>query len=165
MQDVWIALDARARRVNWLWTGLLSLVFACMAAAIYLPDQGDPHPSATERWWWFAVIGACWLASCIYMVNRGYGSTKLARDGMRFRSFFTRRFIAWGEITQIEKHQHLTRSGSWWDIRVRIAGGQKRHVPGAFTFNSSRKSRRALDQTLETINSYWASAAGLDRRA
>src|SRR5262249_43152521 len=98
MQDVWIALDARARRVNWLWTGLLSLVFAGLAAAIYVPERGDPHPSATERWWWFGVVGACWLASCIYLVNRGYGSTKLSHDGMQLRSFFTHRFIAWRDI-------------------------------------------------------------------
>lgn len=143
----------------------MTLVFAGMAFAIYLPDQGDPHPSATERWWWFGVIGAVWLAGCVYLVNRGYGSTKLSGDGMQLRSFFTRRFIGWREIRQVEKHQHWTRGGSWWDIRIRIAGGQKRHVPGAFTFNSSRKSRRALDQTLEVINSYWTNAAGQDRYA
>jgi peptidoglycan/LPS O-acetylase OafA/YrhL len=112
MREVGIALDARARRVNWLWTGLLTLVFAGLAAAIYLPDQSDPHPSPAEHWWWFGVIGVFWLASCIYLVNRGYGSTKLSRDGMQLRSLFTHRFIAWGEITQIEKHRHWTRSGS-----------------------------------------------------
>ena len=109
------------------------------------------------------MVGAFWLASCVYLVNRGYGCTKLSRDGMQLRSFFAHRFIAWREITQIEKHTHATRGGSYWDIRIHIASGQKRHVPGAFTFNSSSKSLRGLDQKLETISSYWANAAGHDR--
>ncbi|MBO0834479.1 MAG: hypothetical protein J2P28_03035 [Actinobacteria bacterium] len=143
-------------------------MFAGFAALIYLPDRTGVyhHPSTTLRLWWFGDVGAFWLASCIYMVNRCYGRTKLSTDGMQLRSIFTRRFIAWGETTQIEKCQHYTRGGSWWEIRIHITGGRKRHLPGAFTLNSSSKSMHHLNEDLEAIRSYWKNAdsqSGLPR--
>lgn len=156
-----IALDSRARRLNWVWTGVLSLVFGWLAAAIYLPEQGGSHPSATARWWWIGVVGACWVANCVYMVNRGYGATELSADGLRMHSCFTRRFIAWTDITSVEPKSHKSHSGRgipWWDITVHISSGQKRHLPGTFTFTSSKKSRRALKENLDIITSYWTRA-------
>ncbi len=75
---------------------------------------------------------------------------------MRFETCFTARFIAWDEITKVEKRRRLSRSGYFWDVRVHFDGGKKRSVPGAFTTSSSEKSRRVLEQQFACIREYQA---------
>jgi hypothetical protein len=166
--DTWITLDGRARRPCWLWIGVVGLVIAGITAATYLPRGSAVHPShltAAGHWWWSGVFGSSWLAYCIYMVNLGYGRTKLSRDGMHFHTFFSRRFIAWGEITRVQEWTIAGRSPTDWSyIGVRIAGGRtERHVPGTLTLGSGARAQKVLGQKLETIRSYWKNATDQDR--
>jgi hypothetical protein len=167
VRDTWIALDGRARRACWLWIGVVGLMVAGFTAATYAPQRSALHPShftAAGHWWWFGVFGSFWLAYCIYMVNLGYGRTKLSRDGMKFRTFFSRRFIAWGKITQVQERRNAGRGTDWSYIGVRIAGGRtERHVPGTLTLGSGAKAQKGLGQKLETIRSYWKNATDQDR--
>lgn len=118
MPDAWIALDPAARRRNWWWTAVLTLVCASTAIAATLS-------TATDLWWWAGGVGAFWLFSAFYMINRGYGRTLLTADRIVFHTFLSRRSIPWAEIIRIEKRSHQTRSGQWWDLRiVRVNGGQ-----------------------------------------
>jgi hypothetical protein len=153
--EIWIALDARDRRKNWWWTGVLTLVFTAMALAALLPEKSNPHPSAAEHWWWIGTIGTFWLAALFYMINRGYGRTLLASDRMQFHTFISRRSIAWSEVTEIEKHHHRSpRNGGWWEARVHRSDGRPLVIPGAFT--GTWNDDGALDQKIVTIHEYWA---------
>lgn len=158
VQEVWIALDARTRRLNWWWADVMAVVFvAASCLPLYLTQRHHRAPAA-ESWSWPGALGALGLAVYVLVVVRGCGRTKLSSDGMRLHFFFNRRFIAWDDITEIEKHSHTTRHGTYWDVRVHLVCGRKRHVPGAFTLNGRRRSVRMLDEQLEIMRSYWKAA-------
>jgi hypothetical protein len=55
--EIWVGLDVGARRRNWWWTAVLTLIFAGMATAAYLSDRGETGSSAEERWWWVVRSG------------------------------------------------------------------------------------------------------------
>ena len=166
VSDTWIALDGHARRRSWLWIGAVALAIAGLTGLTYLPRGSAAHPShftAAGHWWWIGVFGSAWLAYGIYLLNRSYGSTKLSASGMQFETVFSRRFIAWGEITKVQKHHHQGRGTSWLDIAVHIGGSRTGgHIPGTLTFGSGPKATDVLTQKLETIRSYWRSATNLD---
>lgn len=147
--DVWIGLDANARRRNWWWTGFLTLICAGTAAATALSAP------ATERWWWVAGVGVFWLIALFYMVNRGYGRTLLTPNGMKFRTFVSHRSIRWDEITRIEKRRHQARSGEWWDLCAVRVYGRSLTIPGAF---ASSQWDADLDEQLVVIRGYWSRA-------
>ncbi|WP_330262122.1 hypothetical protein [Streptomyces griseorubiginosus] len=152
MPEIWIGLDVAARRRNWWWTAVSTLLFAGMAVA-------TQATATTERWWWAGVVGAVWLSSLFYMINRGYGRTLLAPDRMQFSTFVTRRSIAWSEITKIEPRRHRTGSGAWWEVRVHRARGRSLAIPGIF---ASRRGDEVFERNLAVIREYWARAAALD---
>ncbi|MCZ4609045.1 PH domain-containing protein [Streptomyces sp. Lzd4kr] len=145
----WIGLDAAARRRNWWWTGVLTLVFAGFAVAAALTEP-------TDRWWWVGGIGICWLASLYYMVNRGSGRTLLTSSGMEFHTLTGRRSFRWDEIARIDARRHQTSSGEWWDVRAVRARGRSLTIPGVFT--TSRRDA-AFEEKLALIRRYWADAA------
>ncbi|MFF5978011.1 hypothetical protein ACFY78_04065 [Streptomyces olindensis] len=149
MHDTWIALDAAARRKNWWWTGYLTAIFGGLGVAVSLTGTG-------ERFWWAFSVALCWLLSVIYMINRGYGRTLLTPERMSFRTFFSRRSIPWGEITNIEKRRHQTRSGEWWDLRAVRSHGRPLAIPGAF---SSRADDGDFEVKFTVIREYWARSA------
>ncbi|WP_436947773.1 hypothetical protein [Streptomyces sp. SudanB52_2052] len=147
--DTWIALNAAARRKNWWWTGCLTAILGGLGVAMSLTGTG-------ERFWWVFSVALCWLLSVIYMINRGYGRTLLTPERMSFRTFFSRRSIPWGEITNIEKRRHQTRSGEWWDLRVVRSHGRPLAIPGAF---SSRADDGDFEVKFTVIREYWARSA------
>lgn len=148
MPDVWIRLDAASRRRNWWWSGFLTVLFAGMAA---IPaSRPDPDP-----WWYIAVIGVCWLAAFIYMVNRCYGRTLLTAEGMEFHTFFSRRKIRWTDITRIEQRSHRVRGGEWIDVHAVRARGLSLRIPGVHT---TRAKDADFDRKLRRIRTYWTSA-------
>jgi PH (Pleckstrin Homology) domain-containing protein len=126
--EIWVGLDAGARRRNWWWTAVLTVIFAGMAAAAYASDRGETGFPAAEP-----AIGAGWLCAVFYMVNRGYGRALLAPGGMQFRTFLSRRSIPWSDITGIERKPHYTRGGAWWEVRVERVDGRPLWIPGIFT--------------------------------
>ncbi|MER8091379.1 hypothetical protein ACIO6T_44475 [Streptomyces sp. NPDC087532] len=153
MPDVWIGLSAVARRRNWWWTGFLTLVFAGMAVAVAVALRAP----TSSRWWWGGGVGVAWLASLFYMINRGCGRTLLTASGMEFRTFVSRRSIPWSEITRIEKRQHQTRSGFWWNVRAVRVRGRSLTIPGAFT---NRMRDAEFEQKLAVIQERWSRAVG-----
>ena len=156
MPEIWVGLDARARRKNWWWTGLLTLWFGMMAALCLLPQSN--MRTVTDRWWWVGVIGTFWLAALFYMTNRGYGKTLLAPDRMQFRTFVSRRSIPWHEVTKIEMHRHQTvRGGSWWQARVHRVNGRPLTIPGAFT---NHRHDSAFEEKIGAIHNYWVRTVG-----
>lgn len=152
MPEIWIGLDVAARRRNWWWTAVSTLLFAGMAVA-------TQATATTGRWWWAGVVGAVWLASLFYMINRGYGRTLLARDRMQFFTFVTRRSISWSEITKIEPRRHQTRGGAWWEVRVHRVRGRSLTIPGIFT---SHRRDEVFERNLAVVREYWARATALD---
>ncbi|MEU5090632.1 hypothetical protein [Streptomyces sp. NPDC021356] len=152
MPEIWIGPDVAARRRNWWWTAVLTLLFAGMAAA-------TEATATTGRWWWAGVVGALWLASLFYMINRGHGRTLLAPDRMQFSTFVSRRSIAWSEITKIEPRSHQTRGGAWWEVRVHRARGRSLAVPGIFT---SRRGDEVFERNLAVVRDYWSRATALE---
>ncbi|MET7276549.1 hypothetical protein ABZS59_36160 [Streptomyces flaveolus] len=151
MPDEWIGLSEVEQRRNWWWTGFLTLVFAGGAVAVSLAE------STSDRWWWASSFGIAWLPSAFYMINRGYGRTRLTAGGMEFRTFVSRRSVPWSEITRIEKRQRLTRSGSWWDVRVVRVRGRSLTIPGAFT---SRMWDAEFERKWSVIHERWSRAMG-----
>ena len=151
MPEIWIGLDVAARRRNWWWTAVSTLLFAGMAVA-------TQATATTGRWWWAGVVGAVWLASLFYMINRAYGRTLLAPDRMQFSTFVSRRSIAWSEITKIESKSHQTRGGTWWEVRVHRARGRSLAIPGIFT---SRRGDEVFEHDLAVVREYWARATAL----
>lgn len=151
MPDVWIGLSAAARRRNWWWTGFLTLVCAGMAVAVTLTAP------TSNRWWWGGGVAVAWLPSLFYMINRGYGRTLLTASGMEFRTFVSRRSIPWSEITRIEKRQHQTRGGFWWDLRAVRVRGRSLTIPGVFT---SQMRDAEFEQKLGVIHERWSRAVG-----
>ncbi|KAF5991754.1 MULTISPECIES: hypothetical protein [Streptomyces] len=149
MPEIWIGLDIAARRRNWWWTGVLTLLFAGMAVA-------TEATATTGRWWWACVVGALGLASLFYMINRGYGRTRLAPDRMQFSTLVSRRSIPWSEITSIEPRSHQTRGGAWWEVRVHRAIGRSLAIPGIFT---SRRGDEVFEGNLAVVREYWDRAA------
>ncbi|MEU6179204.1 PH domain-containing protein [Streptomyces coeruleorubidus] len=149
MHNTWIALDAAARRKNWWWTGYLTAIFGGLGVAVALTETD-------ERFWWVFSVSICWLLSVIYMINRGYGRTLLTSDRIVFRTFISRRSIPWGEIVNIEKRRHQTRSGEWWDLRIVRTHGRSLAIPGAF---SGRPDDAAFEEKFTTIREYWARSA------
>ncbi|MFF7639800.1 hypothetical protein [Streptomyces canus] len=155
MPEIWVGLDVAARRRNWWWTGVLTLLFAGMAASALLAKAADP----SGRWWWAGVVGVLWLASLFYMINRGYGRTLLAPDRMQFSTLVCRRSIPWSEITKIEPRSHQTRDGAWWEVRVHRASGRSLAIPGIFT---SRRGDEVFEGNLTVVREYWARATALE---
>ncbi|MGW7541525.1 hypothetical protein ACWGKQ_10460 [Streptomyces sp. NPDC054770] len=151
MPDVWIGLSAAALRRNWWWTGFLTLICAGTAVAVTVAGP------ASNRWWWGGGVGVAWLASTLYMINRGYGRTLLTANGMEFRTFISRRSVSWAEIVGIEKRQHQTRGGSWWDLRAVRVRGRSLTIPGAFT---NRRSDPEFEQKLAIVHERWSRAVG-----
>lgn len=147
--DVWIGLDADARRRNWWWTGFLTLVCVGTASATALSAR------AMDRWWWVGGVGVFWLIALLYMVNRGYGRTLLMLNGMEVRTFVSRRSIPWDEIARIERRRHQTRSGTWWDVCAVRIHGRSLTIPGAFT-RSARDAK--FEENLAVIREYWSRA-------
>ncbi|MGW5171564.1 PH domain-containing protein [Streptomyces nodosus] len=142
--------DAERRR-NWWWTGFLTLVFTGGAVAVGLAEP------TSDRWWWVGGFVVAWLASVFYVINRGYGRTLLTADGLEFRTFVSRRSIPWSEIVEIERRQHLTRGGYWWDLRAVRVRGRALTIPGAFT---NRTRDAAFEQKLSVIHERWSRAVG-----
>ncbi|MEF9880856.1 hypothetical protein [Streptomyces sp. P9-A4] len=151
ISDMCIGLSEAEQRRNWWWTGFLTLVFAGGAVAVGLAEL------TSDRWWWVGGFGVAWLASVFYVINRGYGRTRLTADGMEFRSFVSRRSVLWSEITRIEKRRHLTRSGSWWDLQVVRVRGRSLAIPGAFT---NRMWDAEFERKLSVIHERWSRAIG-----
>lgn len=151
MPDVWIGLSEVEQRRNWRWTAFLTLVFAGGAVAVGLAEP------TSGRWWWAGGFGVAWLASGFYMINRGYGRTRLTADGVEFRTLVSRRSVPWSEITRIEKRQHLTRSGSWWDVRAVRVRGRSLTIPGAFT---NRRWDAEFERKWSVIHECWSRAMG-----
>ncbi|MBX9399585.1 hypothetical protein K4749_40270 [Streptomyces sp. TRM72054] len=149
MPDAWIALDPAARRRNWWWTAVLTLLCAGTAIAAALSAAADP-------WWWAGGVGAFWLFSAFYMINRGYGRTLLTADRIVFRTFLSRRSIPWAEIIRVEKRSHQTRSGQWWDLRIVRVNGRPITIPGAF---SNKWCGDDLDRQLALLHAYWSHSA------
>ncbi|MGW6563923.1 hypothetical protein [Streptomyces sp. NPDC054975] len=149
MPDVWIGLSAAARRRNWWWTGVLTLACASAAVAMILTAP------AADRWGWVGGVGVVWLASCFYMINRGYGRTLLTANGMEFRTFVSRRAVPWNEITQIEECRHATSSGCWRELQAVRVRGRSLTIPGAFT---SRSRDAEFEQRLAVIHERWSRA-------
>ncbi len=149
MPEVWIELSDTERRRDWRWTGFLTLVLSGGAVAIGL---AEPTP---DRWWWVGVCGLAWVASAFHMINRSYGRTRLTADGMEFRTLVSRRSVHWSEITRLEKRQHLTRSGSWCELRVVRGRGRSLTIPGAFT-NRTRDAE--FERKLSVIQEHWSRA-------
>lgn len=145
-----MCLDAGARRRNWWWTAVLTLIFAGMAAAVYFSAQGEVGLPA-------GAVGAAWLCAAFYMLNRGYGKTLLAPDGMRFHTFLSRRVIPWSDVTGIEVKTHYTRNGAWWDVRVQRVKGRSLSVPGIFT---ARQHDALFESNLTVIRAYWLQTVG-----
>jgi hypothetical protein len=102
-----------------------------------------------------AGIGAAWAASVFYMINRGYGRTLLTSDGMKFHTFVSRRAVAWSEVTSIERKDHTTRSGQWWEARATRVSGRSLSIPGIFT---ARRSDPLFEQNLAAVREYWSRA-------
>lgn len=146
--EIWIGLDTAARRRNWWWTGFLTLLFACMAVA-------TEATATTGRWSWAGAVGALWLASLFYVINRGYSRTLLAPDRMQFSTLVSRRAIPWSEIASIESRSHETRGGAWWEARVHRASGRSLAIPGIFT---SRRGDEVFEGNLAVVREYWARA-------
>jgi len=154
LPGTWIGLDARAQRVNWLWTGVLTLVFAGVPVGIWL-DPGGPRPSGDGLLVGAVVFGIMWLPAFLYMINRGYGKTRLTADQMQFYSFVSRRRVPWDEVTRIEMHRHQNpRGGAWWYIRVHRTTGRPLAVPGAFTFGSGAADLATLTRKRDMILEY-----------
>lgn len=140
-----MGLDAGARRRNWWWTAVLTLIFAGMAAAVSWSAQGGASLSA-------GAVGAAWLCAVFYMVNRGYGRTLLTPDGMRFHTFLSRRSIPWSDVTGIEVKPHYTRNGAWWYVRVQRVHGRSLSVPGIFT---ARQHDALFESNSTVVRAYW----------
>jgi hypothetical protein len=151
MPDVWIGFTDAARRRNWWWTGVLTLIHAGAAVAM-----GFSAP-APNRWGWVIGVGVTWVAVLFYMINHGYGRTLLTASGMEFRTFVSRRSIPWSEIAGIEKREHLTRGGSWWDLRAVRVRGRSLAIPGAF---ATRMWDAEFEQQLVAIHERWSRAVG-----
>ncbi|WP_435057286.1 hypothetical protein [Streptomyces sp. bgisy060] len=149
--DVWIGLSDKELRRNRWWTAFLAVFLGGGTLAAGLT------PPASERWWWVGVFGFVWVLAVFSMVNRGYGRTLLTAEGMKFHTFVSRRSIPWGEITRIEKREHHTRGGPFWDVRAVRVSGRSPTIPGVFT---SRAFDAEFDQKLATIQERWARAAG-----
>ncbi|MGW7349416.1 hypothetical protein [Streptomyces sp. NPDC054854] len=150
MPEIWISLDASDRRSTWVWTGVLTLVWAAVAAAIML--SAGPESPGVERWPWAGGISAFWLAGVFHLVNRAYGRTLLTPERMEFRTFVSRRSIPWGEITGIEKKAHQTRGGFWWELRAHRVRGRSVAIPGTF---SSREADVGFEEKLAALRKHW----------
>ena len=133
--------------MSWIITGIITLVFAYLALNVaYLGgQQGRPLPPGA-RPGWFVAVGIGWFAFFVYQVNRTYGRTRVSERGLQFETLFTRRFIAWGEITQVENRRQVSRGNSWHSVRVHFGGGKKRRVPGAFTIFPAERARRLVER-------------------
>ncbi|MDA5139882.1 hypothetical protein PEM37_00030 [Streptomyces sp. AD681] len=151
MPDMWIGLSAAVLRRNWWWTGFLTLVCAGTAVAVALIT------STSDQWWWGGGAAVAWLASLFFMINRGYGRALLTTSGMEFRTFVGRRSIPCSEITRIEKRQHQTRGGFWWELWAVRVRGRSLTIPGAF---GSRVRDAEFEQKLRVIQERWSRAVG-----
>ncbi|MFD7780577.1 hypothetical protein [Streptomyces sp. NPDC059753] len=145
MPETWIGLNAGARRRNWWWTAVLSLLFVGLLAVACFE----------ESWPWLAAIGAAWVGALFYMINRGYGRTLLTPDGMKFHTFVSRRAVAWSEVTSIERKSRTTRSGQWWEVRAMRASGRSLAIPGILT---ARRHDPLFEQNLAAVREYWSRA-------
>lgn len=150
-----MGLDADARRRNWWWTAVLTLIFAGMAAAVYASAPEETGSSAGELRWWAGAIGSAWLCAVFYMVNRGYGMTLLTPDGMRFHTFISRRSIAWSDVRGIERKSHHTRNGTWWGVRVQRTNGRSLPIPGIYT---THPHDALFERNLTVVREYWLQA-------
>ncbi|MEX3105264.1 MULTISPECIES: hypothetical protein [unclassified Streptomyces] len=148
MPDTWIGLNSSELKRNWWWTGFPTLLCAGTAVAVVLSGEPDPRG-------WLGGVGVCWLGAVSYMVNRGYGRTLLTSDGMRFRTFLSHRMVPWSDVVRIEKREHTTRSGMWWDVKAVRSRGRALTVPGAF---SHRRDDPHFEQKVATIRAYWRHA-------
>ncbi|MFF0744987.1 hypothetical protein ACFYVL_31755 [Streptomyces sp. NPDC004111] len=69
----------------------------------------------------------------------------------------SRRSVPWSEIVGIEKREHLTRGGSWWDVRAVRVRSRSLAIPGAF---ATREWDAAFEQQLAVIRERWSRAVG-----
>jgi hypothetical protein len=142
-----IGLDADARRRNWGWTWVLTVIFGALAVMSALIREPD-------HWWFVGVTSGGGLLSFCYMVNRGYGWTLLTAEGMRFRTFFSRRSVPWDQVVRIEKRYHRARSGGWWDVWAVRRRRRALRIPGVFT--STSRITADFESKLTLIRSYWS---------
>ncbi|MFJ9865898.1 hypothetical protein [Streptomyces sp. NPDC101165] len=146
MPDVCIGLDTAARHRYWRWSAFRHAV---IAAGLAWGLWAEP-----DLWWWVGPIGAVFLISILYRINRGYSRTLLKPDGMVFRTFLGSKSIPWAEVTRIEMRSYHARLGDWWELRVFRVHGRSLRVPGAFS--SSRKDVEDLKTKLSVIRAYWS---------
>ncbi|MFE7859485.1 hypothetical protein [Streptomyces sp. NPDC057403] len=155
MPDVWIGFNCRDRQRYWWRTGFLTLALAGVMPAMGLTTQ-EPG-----TWWWVGGMGAVSVLVVLSTINAIYGRVLLTPRGLEFRTFVTRRVVLWSEVAGIEKRQRVSRSGTWWDLRVvRVHG---RAVNSSVT-GAKAPSRNGLDPLTPLFTPTGAACAAVVQR-
>ncbi|MFJ2008198.1 hypothetical protein ACWHLZ_18010 [Streptomyces chartreusis] len=127
MPDVWIGFGCADRQRYWWRNGIVMLVLAGVTVAVGLTERGP------DRWWWVGGFAVFSVAIFLGTINSIYGRVLLTARGLEFRTFVSRRSIAWNEVAGIERRQRVLRSVIWWDLRVVRVRGRSHAIPGTFT--------------------------------
>lgn len=134
-------------------TGLSAgFVLAALMFLVLPAERVQDSGSLADRLWAVAVFALLWLILLLALLNARHGRTLLTKDGLRFHTWLSRRYIPWQDITRIEVRTHR----SWQHIRVHHAKGWHRTIPGIFTDEPVDES---FDEKLRTIQRYWRMAS------
>lgn len=151
MPDEWIGFNCRDRQRYWWRTGFLTLALAGVMPAMGLTTQ-EPG-----TWWWVGGVGAVSVMVVLSTINSIYGRVLLTPRGLQFRTFVSQRVVLWSEVARIEKRQRVSRSRTWWDLRVVRVHGRALAIPGTST---DRIADAELERKQAAIEKCWSRAVG-----
>ncbi|QKZ18396.1 hypothetical protein [Streptomyces chartreusis] len=149
MPDVWISFSSADRQRYWWRNGIVMLALAGVTVAVGLTERGP------DRWWWVGGFAAFSVAIFLGTINSIYGRVLLTARGLEFRTFVSRRSIAWNEVAGIERRQRVSRSVIWWDLRVVRVRGRSLAIPGTLT---NRMMDAELERKQAVIQEHWSRA-------
>lgn len=150
MPETWIRFTADELRRHWRRMGWWTVFCAALAAGLYFAPQ---RGGGREGWLGVEIFGAFWLITFVLATENAYGRALLTKDGIRFHTWVSRRFIPWQQITDIEYSS--IGPGYWCGLRLRRTRGRRLLVPGAF---ARRIRDKSFDEKRSTITYYWSHA-------
>jgi len=138
-----------------LWVALLCLVapaFTTLELVLTNPRYA-PFLSALVWVWGLALV-----LLFLWLHEKSCARTLLTPERIEFRSRVYHSFIAWEDVTGIEKYSTGDKGGVWWRMRICYGSGRRREVPGVPCKGDQPDERFA--KNFATLENYWAEVSG-----
>ncbi|MCP2337699.1 hypothetical protein [Actinomadura rupiterrae] len=152
MMDERIGIIPQTRRRVWIGLGVFSVIWAAPWAAFALPMARRGDMMALGPVTIFLVV---WVPTVVYLVSLVLGTTVIKDEGLRLDGMFSRGFIPWDRVADIQP-VNAGRGSGYWIVRVRLKQGRSRKLPGLYAEGRSFGGPPAQFETnLNVVRNAW----------